>query len=186
MSLSTRLAVHWPPLGNRPNSHHYGIQVHMIMPSKCISTLARLRPPSAFPTTLDYSLQGHIQTRSITDSKVRIIMAFQVLISTLAWSRPPSVSPTSLDYGLQVRTIMAPKFISTLARSRSQSASLSSLHRGLQVYLLIRSINVCKCIPKIDRSRTWSVSLNSLDRHFQVHHEFALKHRACSQSRYTV
>ena len=115
----SNLARSWPPSAS-PNSLDPGLQVylqtHSITASKCITTLARLRPPSP----QDHGLQVHLQTRSITASKC--------------------ISPNSLHHGLQVRTSRASKCISKLARSRSRSASLSSIDQGLQVYLQIRSI----------------------------------------------
>src|SRR5258708_7060674 len=89
---------------------------------KCISKLARSRPPSAALISHDLGLQLHLQTRSITASKC---------ISKLYRSRPPSAALSSLDLGLQVhlqtRLITASKCISNLGRSRPPSAALSSL-----------------------------------------------------------
>jgi len=80
--------------------------VHSISVSNCISSLARSRPQSASPNSLDYGLPVHLQTRSITASKC---------ISEFTRSRPPSASPNSLDLGLQVhlstRSITASKYI---------------------------------------------------------------------------
>jgi len=136
------------------------------------SKLARLRPPSASPISLDYGLQVYLQTRSITAFK-------------FAWSWPPSASTHSLDHGLQVllqtRSIMASKCISKLARFQPSSVSLNSPDYGLQVCPIIPS----KCISILARSRPWSVSLSSLDHHFQAHFEF-LSSTACSQCRYSV
>jgi len=152
------------------------------------SKLARSRPPSVSPNSLDYGLQVHI--------------------SKLARSCPPSVSPNSLDYSLQVhlhtRLITASKCISKLgrlrplsvlqtcsitaskfARSWPPSASTHSLDHGLQVHLHTGSIMASECISKLARSRPRSVSLSSLDRHVQAHLEL-LSSTACSQSRYTV
>jgi len=164
------------------NCFYVLIQTHSITASK----FARLCIPSVSPNSLDHRLQGHLQTRSITASKVHTSMVFQVHISTLTRSQPPSVSPNSLYYGLQVRMIMASKCISTLPRLPSRSASLSSLLHSLQVYLEIRSITAFRSIAKLARSRPRSVSLNSHNPHFLAHLEFALKHHTCSQSRYTV
>jgi len=75
-----------------PNSRDYGLQVSMIMASKCIS-----------PNSLNHDLEMHLQTRSIMASKI---------ISKPTRSQPPSVSPNSPDYGLQVSMIMASKCIS--------------------------------------------------------------------------
>jgi hypothetical protein len=112
-------------------------------------------PPSTRPNSLDYGLQVHLQTRSITASKC---------ISKLAQSWPPSVCPNSLDHGIQVPTIMASKCIYTLARSLPSSVSLNSLDYGLQVHLQSRSIMASKvhlqtrsitppaCIPEFTQS----------------------------------
>ena len=105
------------PQSASPNSHDYGVQVHLqicsiaaskcisqnsldyglqlcsITASECISKLARLWPPSASPNLLYHSLQVHLQTRSITASKC-------IFKSPLL--QPPSASPNSLDYSLQV------------------------------------------------------------------------------------
>jgi len=138
--------------------HDHGLQVH-------ITRLARSRPPSVSPNSLDYRLQVYLQTRSITACKC---------ISRLARSRPPSVSPDSLDYGLQARTIMASKCISP-----------HSLDHGLLVYLQTPPITAPKCISNVALSWPRSISLSSLDRHFQAHLEL-LSCTACSQSRYSV
>jgi len=95
------------------------------------------RPPlSTRPISLDYGLQVHLQTRTITDSKCK--------------------SPNSHDRGLKVhlqtRTITASKCISEFPCSRPPSASLSSLHLGLQVHLQTRSITASKCISEFTRS----------------------------------
>ena len=82
------------------------LQTRSITASKCISRLARSRPPSASPNWLDYGLQMHLQIRSITASKC---------ISKFAQSQSPSLSLKSLDYGLQVHlqtcSITASKYI---------------------------------------------------------------------------
>jgi len=117
--------------------------------SKYSSNLARSRPPSVSPNSLDHALQVHLQTRLFTASKC---------ISKLARSRPPSVSPDSLDHGLQVRMIMASKCISKLARSRPPSSSLSSLNLCLQVHLQTLSITASTCISEFTQSPSPSAS----------------------------
>ena len=92
----------------------------------CIDCLHRTRP-----NLLNYGLQVHLQTRSITVSK-------------LARSRPPSVSPHWLDDSIWVRMIMASKFIYTLARSRPWNASPNSHERDLQVHLQTGSITAAQ------------------------------------------
>jgi len=87
------------------------LQTRSITASKCISKLARLRPP-----------QVHLQTPSITISDC---------ISKFTRSRPPSVSPNTLDYRLQVHRSRPPSvFPNTLdyrlqvhLQSRSITAS---------------------------------------------------------------
>jgi len=82
------------------------IQSRSITASKCISILARSRPPSASPNSLNHRLQVYLQTRTITAS---------ICISEFSRSWPPSASPSSLDLGLQVhlstRSITASKYI---------------------------------------------------------------------------
>jgi len=119
-----------------------------IMACKCISKLARSRPPNASRNSLDRGLQVHLQTRSIAASKC--ISEFNLIsaskcISDFTRSRPPSASPNSLDHGLpvhlQTRSITASKCISilapvsNLARLPPPSASPNSLDHGLGVYL---------------------------------------------------
>jgi len=89
---------------------------------KCISKLARSRPPSASPNSIDHGLQVHLSVHSSSASKC---------ISKLDRSRPPSAALSSLDLGLQVhlqtRSITACKCSSQFTRSRPPSAALSSL-----------------------------------------------------------
>ena len=96
---SSHLDRSWPTSAS-PNSHDYGLQVHL--------WVTRSRPPSASLNLLGYGLQVYLETCSITASKC---------ISKLARSGPPSAS---LSY-----TISASKCISTLTPSRPPSASLS-------------------------------------------------------------
>jgi len=74
-------------------SHTHGPQVHLhtcpITLLECVSNLTRSWPPTVSPNMLDYTLQRHIQTRSIPASKC---------ISKLAKLQ----SPNSLNHGLQV------------------------------------------------------------------------------------
>ena len=108
-----------------PNNH---LQVHLrsriIMASKCISNLALLWPPTAFPTLLNHSISNFTQLQ------------------------PPIVSLNSPNYGLQVHMIVASKCISNLAHSDPPS-----LHDYcLQVHLQTRSITASKvhlCIHSI-------------------------------------
>ena len=119
------------------------IQSRSNTPSKCISEVAQLRPPSSH----EHGLQVHLQTRSITASKC---------ISEFTRSTSPSASLSSLDRSLQVhtqsRTITASKCISGFTRSTSPSASLSSLDLSLQVHIPTRSISASKCISEFTRS----------------------------------
>ena len=97
------------------------VQCRTIMASKCISKLARLRPPSSH----DHGLQMHLQTRSITAFKCisEFTITASKCISTLARLRPPS----SHDHGLQLHpqtgSITASKCISEFTQSLSPSAS---------------------------------------------------------------
>ena len=149
--------------------------------ARCISKLARSRPPILSPNSLDYGLhvctimaskcispnsldhglQVHLQSRSITASGC---------VSKRTRTRPPIVSPNSLDYGLQVRTIMASKVhISKLCRSRPLVASANSLDHGLPVHLQTQSIAASNYISKHARLRPPSASLNSLESSLKVH-----------------
>jgi hypothetical protein len=92
-SHSTRCAVHQPPLGTRPNSLDYGLQVCSITASKRISKHTRLW----LPNSIEHGRQAYLQPRSIAAMK-------------LARSQPTSVSPNSIDYGLQTPSITASKF----------------------------------------------------------------------------
>jgi len=136
--------------------------------SKYLSNLARSRPPSASPNSLDHGLQVYLQTHSITACKLRTIMASKC-ISKLARSRPPSASLSSLDLSLQVHlqthsitaskcisefTITASKCISQLARLRPPSLH----HHGLQLHLQTGSITASKCISEITQSPSPSAS----------------------------
>ena len=103
--------------------------VHSISASKCMSKLARSRPPSASLSSLNLGLQLHLPTCSITASQC--ISEF-----TQCWS--PIASPTLLDHGLKVRLqtrwIMASECISEFTWSRPRSASLNLLDHGIQVH----------------------------------------------------
>jgi len=109
-----------------PRSHDHCLQVH-------ISKLARSRPPSVSPNSLDYGLQVHLQTRSITISEC---------ISKFTRSRPPSVSPNTLDYRLQVhlqiRSITALEYISEFTRSSFTGAPRIALKHRLQPVQIYR------------------------------------------------
>jgi len=125
------------------------------MACKCISKLARSRPPSLSPNSLDYGLQVHLQTRSITASKC---------ISKLAQLRPPSLLDHGLQVYLQTRTIMASKSISKLTLLRPPS----SLDHGLQVSLQTRSITASKSISKLALIRPPSLHDHGLQVHLQT------------------
>jgi len=110
------------------------LETRSIMASKCISKLARLRPPSSH----GHRLQVHLQTRSITAC---------MCISKLTQSRSRSASLSSLDHSLQVsvqiQSITASKSMSKLARSRPRSGSLSSLNRHCQARLQLLLSTAC-------------------------------------------
>ena len=136
MSFSTRRAIRQPPPNTRlisldhglqsvsPYSLNYGLQVRTIMASKCISKLARSRPPGVSPTSLDYGIEVHLQTRVITILEC---------ISKFSRSRHPSVSPDTLDCCLQVRLVTASKCVSTSAKCILVSGSLQKCLRGCGV-----------------------------------------------------
>jgi len=116
------------------------VQSRTITASKCISKLARSRPPSVSPTSLDYCLQ------------VRTSMASRC-ISKLARLRSCSASLSSLDRGLQVYleipSITDSKCISKVARSQPRSIPLTSLDRHFQAHLELLSSTACS------ESSTW-------------------------------
>jgi len=145
ISLSTRRAVLQPPLSTS-----------LIPLDHCFQRSS--------PKSLDYSLNVHLQTRSITACK-------------FARSWPTSSSPNSLAQGLQVylqtRSITISECISKFTRSRPPSVSPNTLGYLLQVHLQTRSI------------MAQSVSLSSLDHHFQARLEL-LSSTDCSRSGYTV
>jgi len=91
------------------------------------SNLAQSWPPSAYPTSLDRSLQVYLQYRTITVSEIE---------------------DHSLQLYLQTRSITASECISQFARSWPRSGSPNLLDGGLQVHLETRSIPACKCISQ--------------------------------------
>ena len=95
--------------------HH---QTRLIADSKCISKLARSRPPSVSPNSLDRGLQVHLQCRLIMTSNY---------ISKLTRLCPPSASPNSLNRGLEVRL--------QTRSSQPRCVFLCSLDRDFQAYL---------------------------------------------------
>jgi len=101
------------------------------MAYKCISNFAQVRPPSVTPTSLHYSLQLYLLTRTITDS-----------MFTRSW--PSTVSPSSLDDSLQVHlqthSIMSSMCIFEFTWLRPAS----SHDYGLQVHRQTRLITACK------------------------------------------
>jgi hypothetical protein len=86
--------------------------------------------PCTHPISLDYGLQVHLHTLSITAFKC---------ISTVTRLWPPSGSPILLDHSLQVYLhiplITASMCISKLAWSRPPSAPPNSHDHTLQVYV---------------------------------------------------
>jgi len=121
--------------------------------SKYYSNIARSWPPSAYPTTHDYSLQAYVMTRTILASK--------------------PMSPILLDYNLQVnlnydllvhiqtRTIMASKIISNLAQSGPPGAFPNSQNYSLQVHRKTCFITASKCISKLAQFRPPNAHLQS-------------------------
>jgi len=88
----SKLGRSWPQSAS-PNLLDYGLQVHpqlgCITASKCISKLARLRPPSSH----HHCLKVQLRTGLIMISEC---------ISKFTWSRPPNVSPNTYNHTLQV------------------------------------------------------------------------------------
>jgi hypothetical protein len=117
------------------------------MASKCISKLARSRPPSA---SLSYSISAskcvskpaRSRPPSATPSSTR--------------SRPSSASPNSLDHGLQMhlqtRSISASKCISELHDLQTRSITTSKCISEFNW------ISACMCVSKLARSRPPSTS----------------------------
>jgi len=124
-------------------------------------------PPSSLPILLDYGLQVHLQSRSITATMAIPKLARlqprswhtngSKCISKLARWKPPRLSPDSLDYGLQVHTFTAYKCISKLARSQPPSVSWNTLDYSLHV----RRMSAAKCISKLGQSHPPNTSLKS-------------------------
>jgi hypothetical protein len=122
MIRASKLAPLQPPTVC-PNSDDFGLQVdlqtHSITASKCISQLARSRPPI------------HLQTHTITDSNFE-------------WSWLPTISSNLLDHALggclYVYSITASKCISKYSWLPRASGSGNSLEYGLGVFRWVHSI----------------------------------------------
>jgi len=123
---------------------------------KYSSNLARSRPPSASPISLNHGLQVHLQTRSITASKC---------ISKLARLLPASSHEHRLQVHLQARSITILECISKFTRSLHPSVSPNMLGYRLQVHLQTHSITASEYISEF----TWSS--------FPGAPQIALKHR---------
>jgi hypothetical protein len=122
--LSTRHAIHQPPLSTCPSSHDYGLQLPMLKASKCTFELIHFWPPNSH----NHGLQVHLLTCSITSLKC---------ISNHPRLTPPNVSTTSLNHHLGVHlyfhSITASKCISKYPRLPPPSASPYPLDPGLGV-----------------------------------------------------
>jgi len=133
-----------PPPSTVPISLNNGLKVHLqtiiIMASKCIATLARSRPPSVYPDSLDCSMQ------------VCTIMASKSM-SKLVRSQPQNVSQFSLNHYLQVYlqtcSITPSKCIFTLAGLQPRRAHNPSL----KVHLQTHSITAAEYVSKFTQSR---------------------------------
>jgi len=105
-----------------------------IMAFKWITKLTCPWPQSASPNSLDCGLQVHLQTYSITASKVARSMAWN-----LFRFRPANAPLSSLYLGLQVHhqtdSITGSKCISQFTRTGPRSAFPNQLDHGLQVPL---------------------------------------------------
>jgi len=123
---ASKFALSWPA--------SVYLQTRSITPSKSISRLAPIWPPSSH----DHGLQVHLQTPSITSSKFALSWPPSAYLETrthaaskFARSRPPSAYPNSLDHSLQVYPQTRKIRASMFAQSRPQSPSLSSLDHGV-------------------------------------------------------
>jgi len=123
--------------------------------SKYSSNLARSRPRSVSPNSLDHGLQVHLQTRSITASKCmpnsldHCLQVYQQTRSITACKFTRSWPPSAY---LQTRSITASKSISELCRLLPSSASSKSLDYRLQAHLQSRSIMASEYISEFTRS----------------------------------
>jgi len=110
----------WPHSAS-PNSLDHGLQVYTTIAFRCISKLARLRPPSASLSFLDLGLQVHLSVQL----------------------------DLSLPVHLQIHSITASKSLSKFTRSQPPSASLHSLTWRLQALLWLHSSTVCSQIDRM-------------------------------------
>jgi len=136
----------------------YSSNLAWSQPPKCISTLARLWPPSSH----NHGLQVQLQTHSIKNSEC---------ISKFTRSRPPSVSPNTLQYRLQVHLqtwmIMALKCIWKQSWSRPWSVSPNKLDDCLQLHHYTRSITASEDICEFIRSSSSGAPGIALKLHLQ-------------------
>jgi len=82
---ASKSAQSWPPSAITPNSLDHGLEVYLRTGSIPASKFTQAWPPSASLSSLNPSLQVHIQTRSITACKC---------ISEFTRSTSPSASQT--------------------------------------------------------------------------------------------
>jgi len=98
--LHTHLELPWSWYPGFPCLHHYPTHVFVLtcffIALKCISKYTWAPPSSTTPNLLDYYLQVHFQTQSITASNC---------ISKLTWSQPQSSSPNFLNDHLQASSL---------------------------------------------------------------------------------
>jgi len=117
--------------------------VHLLTLSITASKLARSRPPSSSPNSLDCRLQ------------VRM-MAASMCISKLARSQSPSVSLKSHDYGLQVHlqtlSITASKYIFMERRRVYGDTGVTEVERVMG--------SIYSADPVVDRHHLISISSN--------------------------
>ena len=118
------------------------VQTCSITASKCITKLARLRPPSASQNSLNHRLQVYLQSCCITAS--------------MSIPNPaPLWHPCSHNHGLQVHlhihSIVASKCISIVTRSRSPSASPNLLNQGQGLYSCVHSIDILRHTSKLGK-----------------------------------
>ena len=109
--------------------------------SECISKFTRSRPPSVCLNTLDYGLQVHLLTPSITVSKC---------ISKLARLQPPSSHDHGLQVHLQTGSITAWEYIFKVCRPVSGNIGVTEVDRVTG--------SIYSADPRVDTHHTISIS----------------------------
>jgi len=115
---------------------------------------ARLWPPSVSPNSVDHGLQVHLQTHTITASKV-------------ARSRHPGSHDHGLEAHPHTRSMTISECISKFTRSWRQSASPNQLDYQPRVHLQTRSITASVCTSVFNRSSFSGAPRIALMHHLQ-------------------